>query len=192
MSAAEIAEMRRAIADLQHRVRELERRPVTIPRAAPQPAENGVRIGTMTPAILSDLPTVEQASQLCEIVWLKFPALRPARIDSDYASSVRMALAAIGALGRAAVPDKGKAWTWWVDEAEEVLRAGAGITKSFESTVFATACVAACNVPFTAWSGTDRGPILGLSMDYAHPVQPAWRELLAGEVPVPDPVSYPA
>ena len=116
--------------------------------ALPQRAAPQVRVTNPLPRVA--LPNEEQCRQLCEIVFDRYPSLRPRRgEEEEFAAEFRAAMRFVEHHGRRAAPDHGLGVGWWIDTARVWLSQHAGGNSLVGGNAFVAAIVAAGDVPYS-------------------------------------------
>jgi hypothetical protein len=160
----------------------------TIPprREEPPPA---VRITHPVPQV--SLPTDAECRQLCEIVWQRYPTLRPARSEEEeFVAGFKAALRFVQCHGRRAEPDYERGVGWWVDTARDWISQHRVGGFPISGSVLVVAIIAAGDVPYTnpEESGFAAGLQFGgggiLARDW-------WKRVLGGAILEPVPSPYP-
>jgi hypothetical protein len=175
-TAARILELERENAALRAEVKRW--RPPPVPAAASDP--DGHIISTVKNRII--LPTVDELRRLEEIVYRAYPRLR-AGGDSN---SFRAAFFRLTYTRRAERLDAKRSVDWWVDQAEDWLKAQGYYPSRPATQSFAAACIAMGDIAFSDPSQFP-GMTLGITaLPQFEPLPGRWRAVLAsGRVPEP-------
>ena len=141
-----IAALERENADLKARVEALQ---LLLPGNKPAPqrrVEPQVRVTNPLPRVA--LPNEEQCRQLCEIVFQRYPSLRPRRgEEEEFAAEFRAAIRFVEHHGRRAQLDRDRGIGWWIDTARDWLSQHGGGNSLVGGNAFVAAVIAAGDVP---------------------------------------------
>jgi hypothetical protein len=172
-------------------------------KSAPKPPieEEGTRVSYLAPRSVFEMPTANQLAALKEVVYSKFPSLRPkfdgrwaSEDEAEFEKGYAAAFLALGYLERREQVDHKKALSYWAQLAEDACRA-LGRSASIPGSALMVAAVASGNVPYVlADVANGVVPVLGLYFGSNMGKLPGneWRNVLAtGRVlaPTVSPVS---
>jgi hypothetical protein len=155
-------------------------------KSAPKPVEEeGARISYPAPVSNFIMPSSTELKQLLSIVLRKFPQLAPDMTDrwsqnneADFARKFAAAFKAIGQMHRTEKPDRKRYASYFVDHAEDLLRAQGASAEI--GPAFLPACLAHGDVPISDWRIDGVALELGLNIyRIGRPATDAWKRVLA-------------
>jgi hypothetical protein len=146
------------IAELQKQIDELKSQiapPAPVKIAQPKAVEDeGVVVSYPAPVSLFEMPDDAQLDRLAQIVFTKFPALRPtfsgrwaAEDQREFDRGFRSAFFALGHIERREEVDRKRALSYWSELAEQTCRA-LGTSASISGSALLCAAVAAGDIKF--------------------------------------------
>jgi hypothetical protein len=182
--AEEIAELKSQIAELKSRFDAKDAPPAPVKSAQPKPIE-GAQIFYPAPVSNFVMPSPTELKQLCDIVLRKFPKLAPDMTDKwadnnevKFAKQFAAAFRAVGQMHRTEKPDRKRYANYFVDHAEDLLRAQGASAEIGQA--FLPACLAHGDVPISDWRIDGVVLEIGLSIyRIGRPATDAWRRVLS-------------
>lgn len=185
----EVADLKRENRDLRARVEALELLLAPTKPVAPRHDEASVKI--THPVAQVSLPTADECRQLCEMVWQRYPTLRPsAGEEAEFIAVFKAAFLFVQHHGRRAEPDHQRGLGWRVDSARSWLSQRRVGGFPIGGSVLVVAIIAAGDVPYT----DPEQPGLAIGLQFGGGGTPArdwWRRVLGGAILDPTPSPYP-
>jgi hypothetical protein len=190
--AEEIHALKAQIAELTRRFDAKNAPPAPVKIAQPKPVEDeGTRVSYPAPLSTFIMPSSAELKQLLAIVLAKFPQLAPDMSDrwadnneAKFLKQFGAAFYAIGLMHRTEKPDKKRYVSFFVDHAEDLLRAH-GASADI-GPAFLPACLAHGDVPISDWRID--GVVLEIGLNIyriGRPATDAWKRVLATGCTIP-------
>jgi hypothetical protein len=184
-----MTDLERENRDLRARIEALELLLAPTKPAAPRREEASVKITHPVPQV--SLPTADECRRLCEIVWQRYPTLRPSRNEEEeFAAGFKAAFQFVQHHGRRAEPDHQRGLGWWVDTARDWISQHRVGGFPIGGAVLVVAIIAAGDVPYT--DPEEPGFAIGLQFGGGGAGSGNWwRRVLGGAILDPTPSPYP-
>jgi hypothetical protein len=137
------------------------------------------------------LPTPDECRQLCEIVWQRYPTLRPTRgEEQEFAAGFKAAFRFVQHHGRRAEPDRERSLGWWMDTARDWISQHHIGGLPISGSVLVAAIIAAGDVPYT--HPEEPGFVCALQFGGGgSPSKDWWKRVLGGAILEPALSPYP-
>jgi hypothetical protein len=183
-----IAALERENADLKAQLGALQ---VLLPTIKPPPRRDEPSVKITHPVRQVEVPTDDECRRLCEIIWQRYPTLRPSRgEEKEFAAGFKAAFRFVQHHGRRAEPDRQRALGWWVDTARDWISQNCSGGFPISGSCFVVAIIAAGDVPYS--DPGEPGFVVGLQWGGGGiPERGWWKRALGGALLDPVPSPYP-
>jgi hypothetical protein len=160
-------------------------------KPVPPPRRDEPQVRITRPLSNVSLPTDDECVRLCEVVWGRYPTLRPGRGgEGEFVGQFRAAFQFVQHHGRRAEPDHQRGLGWWTDTARAWISQHRSGGLPIGGAVLVAAIIAAGDVPYT--NPEDPGITIGLQFGGGGiPAKDWWRRALGGAILEPVPQPYP-